>query len=117
MNNFIRFIQHLIEKKITKVYIEQILIIDELLFFILLFTYVTFFKVDYIYTVDSESSLRDILTEINKKSSNHLCLLYFGVPTIDDKAARQLYKMIDDEQLLTDYTIKRFVNKIYIEWK
>jgi len=100
-------------KKITKVYVEQMLIIDEVFFLMMLFPYVTHFKIDGIYNMDIESCLMNILAEIN----DHLRSLCFCAPTADDQMIKTLEKMIDDNELLIDYKIKRVLDNIYLQWK
>ncbi len=43
-----------------------------------------------------------------------LCL---RVSTADDQMIKTLQKMIDDEKLLINYTIKCVVDTIYLRWK
>jgi hypothetical protein len=43
-------------------------------------------------------------------------LLCFHVPAADDQTIKQLNKMIDDEKLLTNYTIKRVLDYIHLQW-
>jgi hypothetical protein len=43
-----------------------------------------------------------------------LCL---HVSTADDDIIKKIDKMISSEKLLFDYTIKRIVDNIYLQWK
>jgi len=109
--NFIVF--YVRERKLPKVYVEQMLIIDEVFFLMMLFPYVTHFKIDGICNMDIEACLMNILPEIND------CLrsLCFCAPTADDQMIKTLEKMIDDNELLIDYKIKHVFDNIFLEWK
>ncbi len=58
-----------------------------------------------------------ILMKIIIKLQNQLRLLSFHVRQADNQMLKQLNKMIDDEKLLTDYSIKRVGDEIFLQWK
>jgi hypothetical protein len=64
-----------------------------------------------------ELFLQDILKNINNQNNEYLRLLCFRAPVADDKMIRKLEKMINEKKLLSDYTIKRVLNNIYLQWK
>src|ERR1700722_12039817 len=60
-------------KKITKIYVVQMLIIDEVFLLMMLFPYMTHFKIDGIYNMDIEACLMNILAETNNGRLRSLC--------------------------------------------
>ena len=67
--------------------------------------------------IDSEYHLQSILEEINHEYNDDFRSLCFHVTGVDDQMIKTLEKMINDEKLLTNYTIKRIFENIYIQWK
>jgi len=105
-----------VRSKITKVYLEKLMIFEEALFLMLLCPSMNHFRVNCINTMDIESYLQSILKEINDEYNN-LHSLCFRVPAVDDQMIKTLDKMINDKKLLTDFTIKRVLENVYIQWK
>jgi hypothetical protein len=106
----------LLTRKITKVYVEQMIILEEMLFLMALFPSTVYFKVDFICNMNIESCLRNILAEIDHECGDHLRSLCFRVQAADDQTIKTLQKTIHDEKLLINYTIKRVVDNIYLQW-
>ncbi|CAF3042665.1 unnamed protein product [Rotaria sp. Silwood2] len=104
------------KNKIIKVYLEKINYIEEI-FFMKFCPHMTFLKVNCINNIDIESCLRNILENIKHESHDNLRSLCFRVPTADDKIIETLQKMINDNKLLINYTIKRLLDNIYLQWK
>ena len=77
----------------------------------------TYLKVEFINNMDIQLFVRFILTKIITKSNSQLQLLCFRVAAADNKIIDKLNNMIDSEKLLSDYTIKRVLENIYLEWK
>ncbi len=46
---------------------------------------------------------------------HHLRSLCFRIPTADNQIVKKLEKMIDNEKLLVDYTIKRICDNIHLQ--
>ena len=93
------------------------LLIEEVFILMVLFPYMTYFKIHGIYNMDVKTYLINILAEINYKCNDRLRSLCFCVPTADDQMIKTLEKMIDDNELFMDYKIKRVLNNIYLQWK
>ncbi|CAF3926851.1 unnamed protein product, partial [Rotaria sp. Silwood1] len=54
---------------------------------------------------------------IDDEYKTHLRSLCFCVPTAEDETIKILKTMINDEELLINYRIKRERDKIYRQWK
>ncbi|CAF1429446.1 unnamed protein product [Rotaria magnacalcarata] len=105
------------KNQITKVNLETITNIEEVNFFLELCPRIIYLKVDFINNIDMELFVRHILIKINTKCNHQLRLLCFCKSAADDQTIKTLQTMIHSEKLLLDYTIKRIVNNIYLEWK
>jgi hypothetical protein len=103
--------------KITKIYLGKINYIEEIFVLMKFFSNMVYLHVNYIHITDIESCLRSILEEIHHESHKHLRSLCFHVPAVDDRMIRTLEKMMNDEKLLINYTIKRVDEHIYLQWK
>ncbi|CAF5011621.1 unnamed protein product, partial [Rotaria sp. Silwood1] len=102
--------------QITKVYIEQINVIDDFYNISRVCPRMIYFKTKYINNIDIQCFLRTILNKINN-NSNCLRSLCFDIPTTDDEIIKNFDLMIRSEKLLFNYTIKRVYNKIHLQWK
>jgi hypothetical protein len=65
-------------------------------------------------SIDIEMNTQFILTEIINKHDHHLRLLCLILSTADDKMVQRLQKMLNHGKLLCHYTIKRVLDRIYI---
>jgi hypothetical protein len=101
---------------ITKVYLEEMNDIKELDFVLALCRSVNYLQIDSLHNINIESFIREILIRINDHSNQDLCLLCLRIPTADDQFIEKLKEMIDSEEGLVDYTIKRITDKIYLQW-
>ncbi|CAF3442224.1 unnamed protein product [Rotaria socialis] len=105
------------KNQITKVNLETITNIEEVNFFLELCPHIIYLKVDFINNIDMELFVRHILIKITTICNHQLRLLCFCKSAADDQMIKTLQTMIYSEKLLLDYTIKRIVNSIYLEWK
>lgn len=105
------------KNQITKVNLETITNIEEVNFFLELCPHIIYLKVDSINDIDMELLIRHILIKINTNCNHQLRLLCFCKSAADDQMIKTLQTMIHSEKLLLDYTIKRILNYIYLEWK
>ncbi|CAF1041850.1 unnamed protein product [Adineta steineri] len=103
--------------KITKVCLIKICRTEEVYFLFALCPLIEQLQIDCLYNIDIELFLRSFLMEIKSRSIETLRLLCFRVPTIDDDMIHKLQNMIQSENLLLDFTIKRVMDKIYVQWK
>ena len=103
--------------KVTSVYIEEIRFAEEIFVCATLCPFMMHLKVNYINIADIHSCLRTILTEINHECHQHLRSLCFRVPGTDDQLIESLDKMINDEKLLINYTIKHVYDDLFLRWK
>jgi len=101
------------KNKITKVNLLNMVNIEDVYFLIQLCPRMTYLKVDCINKMDVEVFVRSVLT----KSNHRLRLLCFRITAADNEMIRKLDKMIHNEKLLLDYTIKREFDDIYLQWK
>jgi hypothetical protein len=104
-------------RKITKFNVQKMIRTKEIFFLIKVFPYIVHLKVDRIRSLNIKSYLqiRDIFKEI--KPDNHLRSLCLCISAADHQIIQTLQKMIDHEKLLINYTIKRVIDNIYIQWK
>ena len=101
----------------TKVYLENMIKFEEVIFLIDLFPYMKYLQVGCASSIDIELFVRVILMKIFNKSNYYLRLLAFRIPTPDDEMVKKLQKMINFEKFIFDFTIKRFTETIYLQWK
>ena len=102
--------------RITKVYLETVYNIEEVFFLMEQCPQLTYLKVDSIKNLDEKIFVRLILMKIKIKCQYQLRLLSFNVPETDDDMVKVLKKMIDEEKLLTDYSIKYIDDEIFLQW-
>jgi len=99
--------------KIKKVYMEKTQTIQEIYFLLNICPHMEFLNVESINGMTIELFVRDILNKINKD----LCLLCIYVSKADDKMIERVNKMIDNEKILSNYTIHHELDNIYLQWK
>jgi hypothetical protein len=102
--------------KITEVYLEQMNDFKELNFLLELCCYVKHLHINCLQNINIESFIREILIRITGEFNEDLCLLCLRIPTADDQLIEKLKKIIDSNGRLVDYTIKRVMDKIYLQW-
>ncbi|CAF1531854.1 unnamed protein product, partial [Adineta steineri] len=102
---------------ITKVYLENINGIEEVYFLMRLCPRMKFLKINLVNKINYELYLKNILTKIKQNSNKNLRSLCLYNSTADNKMVEKLQKMIDQEKLLRQYTIKCELNNIYLKWK
>ncbi|CAF4617555.1 unnamed protein product, partial [Rotaria sp. Silwood2] len=105
------------QSKTTKVCIEEINDIDDFNFISVVCPYMKYCEMKRLNNMNIELFLRIILKEINNRSFCFIRLLCFHEPTVDDQMIENLEKMINYEQLLLQFTIKRISDNIYLQWK
>ncbi|CAF4403851.1 unnamed protein product, partial [Adineta steineri] len=68
--------------------------------------------------INAELFLRSLLIQIRNRSKfQNLRLICIQLPTADDTMILKLKQMIQVENLLVDFKIKRIEEKIFVEWK
>jgi hypothetical protein len=67
--------------------------------------------------MDINLVLRTILKDIYTNDLCSIRSLYVYVPAADDQMIENLQQMIKYEQLLIQFTIKRILDNIYLQWK
>jgi hypothetical protein len=102
--------------RITKVNLGEMNDIEEVYFLIELCPHLIYLRVENLHQMDIELFVRLILNKMITKYPHQLRLLSFNVPAADDPMIKRLNKMIDDEKLLLNYSIKRVLNHIYLQW-
>jgi hypothetical protein len=102
--------------RITKVNVETMNDIKEVYFLIELCPHMSYLRVDNLKKMDMKLFVRLILKKLMVKPSHRLRLLSFRVRAADDQTIQQLNQMIDDEELLFDYSITRVLDFIYLQW-
>ncbi|CAF4126580.1 unnamed protein product [Rotaria sp. Silwood2] len=103
--------------KITKVYLEEIDDVKELDFLFTLCPYMEYFNVRCINMMDVQSFLRTIFKKIKQNNNHHLRLLCFPVRTTDEQIAENIERMINCEKLLSNFTVKRTPDTVYLRWE
>ncbi len=105
------FIQVSETNKITEIYLEQMNDFKELDFLLGLCRHIK-----HLQKINIESFIREILARITGDSNHYLCLLCLRIPTADDQLIEKLQKIIDADTRLVDCTIKRIMDKIFLQW-
>ncbi len=103
--------------QITKVYFKTTMDMADIYFLMVLCPHMEYLRVGSINDMDAESFVRELLYKINYEQNQYLRLLCFRVEAADDQTIKNLEKMIDDEKLLVDYSMKRVRENIYLQWK
>jgi hypothetical protein len=104
------------KNRITKFNLKTMDNIEEVYFLIELCPRLIYLRVDDINNMDMKLFVRLILMKMKTQHQSKFQLLCFHVPAADDQTIKQLNNMIDDEKLLFDYTIKRVLDFIYLQW-
>jgi hypothetical protein len=104
-----------INNKITKVNLEKVINIEQVHFLLYLCLCIQYFQMDVSENMDLEMLGRFILrnTSTYVPQLRSLCLC---VPNASEEIVHKLHKLIDTEKLLSNYTIKRICNKIFLKW-
>jgi hypothetical protein len=101
--------------KITKVYLEVIGDIKEVYFLMKLCPFLTYLQLrGTSFNMSITLLLRTILQKIKYEHFRSLC---FSARAADDNMIKNLEQWINSEKLLLDYTTKRVLNNIYLQWK
>ncbi|CAF1198987.1 unnamed protein product [Rotaria sordida] len=103
--------------KIKKVYMEKTQAIQEIYFLLNICPHMEFLNVESMNGMTIELFVRDILNKINKDHHKDLRLLCIYVSKLDDQIIKRLNKMIDNEKILSNYTIHHELDNIYLQWK
>lgn len=102
--------------RITKVYLETVYTIEEVFFLMEQCSQLAYLKVDSIKGIDEKIFVRLILMKIKIHLQYRLRLLSFKVPKTDTQMVKGLKKMIDEEKLLNDYSMKHIDHEIFLQW-
>jgi hypothetical protein len=102
--------------QITKVNLKTMNNIEEMYFLMELCSHLIYLRVDDINNLDMKLFVRLILMKMKTQHQSKFQLLCFHVQAADDQMIKQLNKFIDKEKLLIDYTIKRVLDFIYLQW-
>ncbi len=76
-----------------------------------------YIKIDHINNVDIQSTIRYIMKNIDRNCNKHLRLSCIHLPTVDYELLKKLKKIIENEELTLDYSIKCVNACIYLQWK
>ena len=102
--------------KMTKVSLQRLNSVNDIDFLMALCPALIYFKIDHIENMTIAFCLRFILKKIDGDGYRSLRLLSFSHPTADDQQVKDLEKMIANEHLLDNYSIKRVSNEIRLQW-
>ncbi|CAF3374801.1 unnamed protein product [Rotaria socialis] len=102
--------------RITKLYLSTVFLVEEIYFFMEIFQCINQLKVKLMKSVDMESFVRDILLHLMMKPKSSLQFLCFCLAMADDLMVQKIKNMIDNENLLFDFNIKRVMNEIHLQW-
>ncbi|CAF1040273.1 unnamed protein product [Adineta steineri] len=103
--------------KITEVCLQKIDRIEEAYFILALCSHIEQLRINSLKNINVELFLRSFFIEIQRREIPTLKLLCICVPTADDKMMKKLEIMIKNENLLWNFTMKRLMDQIYIQWK
>jgi hypothetical protein len=102
--------------RITRVNLKKMDNIEKVYFLMELCPHLGYLRIDDINNMDMKLFVRLILMKIKDQHQSKLQLLCFQIPAADDQTIEQLNKMINKEKLLIDYSIKRVLDFIYLQW-
>ena len=103
--------------RIGKVCLLQMNSVNDIDFLMALFPAMTNFKIVQMKNMSIEFYLCHILKKINTDGHRSLRSLSFYHPTADDQLVKTLENMIVNENLLDNYSIKRVLSVICLQWK
>ncbi|CAF1307481.1 unnamed protein product [Adineta steineri] len=103
--------------QIKYVYFQKMIKIEDIDFLMRLCPSMVYLKIDYANNINVEIFVRNILKKMNCKLNEHLRLLCFHIPVVDDEMAKKFENMINSEKLLVNYTIQRGCENVYLQWK
>ncbi|CAF0981059.1 unnamed protein product [Adineta steineri] len=103
--------------KITKFCLDSITDMEEVYVVMKLCPYIVYLKIDWITDINEELFVEDFFKKINEEFNNQLRLLCFNIEAADDKTIEKLERLIHLKKLCLDYTIKREVDHIFLQWK
>ncbi|CAF3333434.1 unnamed protein product [Rotaria sp. Silwood2] len=104
------------QRQITAIYLEEINDIDDFYFILVVCPHMKYFKVERLNNMNIHFVLRRILKGIKNHHTDSIRSLCFNVPAADDRTIEDLQEMIIKEQLLIQFTIRRLVDSIYLQW-
>ena len=96
---------------------EKIDDIEEIYLLMKFYPQMIYLKTKQINNIDIELFIRKILKKIQDESNEQFRALCFHIPSADDQILEKFDKMIQSENLLFNYTIKRVCENIYLQWK
>ena len=102
--------------KMTKVSLQRLNSVNDIDFLMALCPAITHLKVVYINNMTIGFYFRFMLKKIDRDGHRSLRSLSFFHPTADDQLVKNLEKMITNEHLLDNYSIKRVSNEIRLQW-
>ncbi|UJR11600.1 hypothetical protein I4U23_015782 [Adineta vaga] len=105
------------QNKVTKLCLERIDRFEEIYFIISLCPRIQKLRINFLKKMNIELFVRSFFTEVRRREIQTLKSLCFCVPIVDDKMMKKLETMIKNENLLLDFSMKRMMNQIYIQWK
>jgi len=92
-------------------------LITEIFYWTLLFPSITYIKINQISITDIVSNLPYVLKEITGANNSNLRSLCFRFQYADEYFIQALKEIISGENLMFNYSIKRELDNVYIEWK
>jgi hypothetical protein len=103
------------QNQITKICIEELHKIEEFYSICTICPFTKFFQVERVYDMTIELFLSSLLNYIN---TNHcyIRVLCLNVPAADDDTLKCFKEIIEQKHLVIDFTIKRILNRIYLQW-
>jgi len=102
---------------IKKVNLEKMVAFEQIQFFIDLCPHIEYLQVGCTSNFNCEMFKRFVLMKNNTKKIFKLYLLCLYISTADEKMIEKFQTMIDMERLISNYSIKRVLDKIYFQWK
>jgi len=113
--NFLNVYLSSSQNQITKICIEELHEIEEFYSICKTCPFTKFFQVERVYDMTIELFLSTFLNYIN---TNHcyIRVLCLNVPAADDDTLKYFKEIIEQKHLVIDFTIKRILNRIYLQW-
>lgn len=103
--------------RIKKIYLKKLNNIEELDMIMKFSPRMIYLKIDEINNMVMELFLRRIFKKIQDESNEYLRLICLRIPCVGEQVIEKFHQMIRSENLLFNYTIKRILDNIYLQWK
>ncbi|CAF1178978.1 unnamed protein product [Rotaria magnacalcarata] len=105
-----------IRRKITQVHIEEMDNIQDFYSIWRIWPRMKYLQLNCLNNMNIPLFLRTILKDINDSGNSYLRSLCLQLAAVDDQMTNNLKQMIECDKLLLQFTIKRIMDNVYLQW-